>query len=740
MKLNKRIARNILHNKSFYISSILLTMLTVALLIGAMSTGTVIDKSMNGLIDELKVEDAQFKTAINMDEDDIDKVEKKYDVSIEKQRYIEQEDGDKVLRVFSPNKDINLYKVTEGHDVSSDDEMLITKQFAVSNNLEIGDSYSIQDKNYKITGYFVRADYTYMLKNTSSAYIDNENFGLAIVNNDAMDNMEEVSSYYSIKYNKDNQKDTREYLADNYKVASYLAATSNTRIVYPRNQGEDYKSMGIIIAPVLFILVMIIIAVIIGRMIKGEQRQIGVLNALGYRKSEITKHYLRYPAIPGVVGSILGIAFSFFLTKAFLDVAFTDFEPIPYDMVYDKASMIVSIFLPTVLYLLTAFFVIHGLLRAKTIDLLSGNSARKKEKVKRIFVSKKLNFKTKYKIRALLSNPGRTLATCFGLLVASIVLVCGFIMKDSCQFIINNELDNVGDYEYQYYLNIPQKDKLDEGEGFLSYNFEVEGNTTLFNVKGIEEDSKYIKLKTISGNDIDYNKYYLTKASSVEYGVNAGDDFTFFDPITMKEHTVKVTDILDDNTQSTLFTGMKNAAELIGVDEGSYNGIMSSEEINISNDKVAIKTSKEKVKSEMENLLTPVIGVVYVLIAFGVLLCLMVIYLVVNMLIQENKNNISMLKVLGYRNKEINKMVLNTNHILVPICFLISIPIGIVICNLGLADTVENMSMYVESKIEIPSIIICFILILIGYFASLFILKRKVYKVNMVESLKDNRE
>ena len=48
----------------------------------------------------------------------------------------------------------------------------------------------------------------------------------------------------------------------------------------------------------------------------------------------------------------------------------------------------------------------------------------------------------------------------------------------------------------------------------------------------------------------------------------------------------------------------------------------------------------------------------------------------VNMLISENASSISMLKVLGYENRQINRMVINVYHFLVPVGLVIGSVLG----------------------------------------------------------------
>ena len=66
-------------------------------------------------------------------------------------------------------------------------------------------------------------------------------------------------------------------------------------------------------------------------------------------------------------------------------------------------------------------------------------------------------------------------------------------------------------------------------------------------------------------------------------------------------------------------------------------------------------------------MMTPISFIIYTLIIIGGFICIAAVYVAVNMMVTENRLNISMLKVLGYRDKEIKQMVLSAHHVLLPV-------------------------------------------------------------------------
>ena len=142
---------------------------------------------------------------------------------------------------------------------------------------------------------------------------------------------------------------------------------------------------------------------------------------------------------------------------------------------------------------------------------------------------------------------------------------------------------------------------------------------------------------------------------------------------------------------------------------------------------------REKVKTSMEDL----VGVINI---FAIIICVVVVYMMVNVLITESTPSVSMLKVLGYRNREINSMVLNVYHFLVPIAIVLSFLLGFFGTKGVFNANVSVYKTYLATCIYPISIVKMTILVLVSYILSLLLLRGKAGKVDLVESLKDNRE
>ncbi|SES92489.1 ABC transporter permease [[Clostridium] polysaccharolyticum] len=739
MVINKRICRNIKEHISFYISAFLLTALSVILLIILTTVGHMIQNEVSSVMKANNVEDAEFITKIPISEEEISQLENQFNLSLEEISYADYEGKNATIRVFANTEKLNTYALLEGEHLQNESELLINKDYSVHHNIHVGDMLELFGKAFKVAGIAVKSDYLFPLKDTADVGLNKDKFGVAIVMPSALTSQNALKSYYAVKYTKKDNTGFRKHIAEKYEPVNYVLATSNRRIQYPATMGNEILSNTSSIIPFMFLMVMLIVAIVLGRMVRKEQRQIGALSALGYRRNELIKHYACYAVFPALLGSAGGVLVSFLILKPACLYFANNMEQLNFKISVPFASIIISLLVPAVLYALTAYLTVQKMMKQNTVLLLSG-TAGTKNSIRKIFVHSKMKFAYKFQIRSLLKNKMRSIVVLIGICFGSLLIMTGFVALDSAKYMIHSRIDASGKYNYEYYLNEYQTDESIQGEKILAARFEVTGYNALLLMTGVRKDSEYLNWKTISGKPIDPSKYYITNVGAEYYGIKAGDKLTFHNPISMEEHTIAITDILDDNTRSILYTSAVNVAQLLQVPDNYFNIIQTNDKLDIPQENIIMFSSKDLIKEQLEKLISTVYSLLGAVIFFGILLSMISTYLTVNMVVEENQNNISMLKVLGYRPKEINRLVLNINHILFVIAFVISIPLSKIMAAMIFRGNIESMGNYIQPVVTFPSVLYSLLILSFSYLGSLFLLKRKVFKVNMVESLKNSRE
>ena len=127
MVLFKRYFRSIRENASLYISTILLTILSLMLFFLYYIAGSGIIEYKDSFFKSQRLEDACFTTYLEIEGSDIEKLESDYDVVIEKQEYINIESNGLRFRVFNRANKVKIESVVEGRGIENDNELLISR-------------------------------------------------------------------------------------------------------------------------------------------------------------------------------------------------------------------------------------------------------------------------------------------------------------------------------------------------------------------------------------------------------------------------------------------------------------------------------------------------------------------------------------------------------------------------------------------------------------------------------------
>ena len=754
MTLNRRYMRNIRENLAFYIAAIVLTIVSLLMFFLFYIAGTGIMNYGDAFFERNNVEDATFTTYQEIPDDEIENIEKKYNVTFEKEHFTNINEDDYKVRVFEANKKIDLYEVIDGKDVSKDDEIVISKGYAVNENVKIGDKIEIAGKSYKVTGYFLRPDYLYMLENPDDSYKNISTFFLAYMTDNAYEELGAQSCQYKVVYEKGcDQSKFRKAMNDEYMMSSYLAKGDNTRITMVDDQAQMFIIMAIVFLFVIPLITVALISIIIGRKVKNEQKMIGTLSALGYTKGRLMWHYSVLAMIPGLIGGVLVSILTKCIQQPYGELSLADYEPMPVKFTLPIPIALVGIIVPTALYMLAAAKKVNKLLKKDTVTLLSGN-VDADVKTRHVMVGKSVKVRTKFAVRSILANPGRSFVVFLGAFLGAMIISIAFLFIDSINNVVDSGSSSMGDFKYEYTLNTLVSDEEADGQdaGIVTIeSSKVDGadkivmvkyeyDSSAFTMLGADSDVKLLNIETTDGKTADLDSgFYITNIMAYAYNLKVGDKFTFVNPMTMEEKSVKIKGIISNDSQKLVIGSRKAVWEMAGLSKGTYNGLLSEKALDLG-DKISKTLTADDIKEQMKTILDEMGAIIYALAIIGAIICIASLYVSVNMLVTENRHNISMLKVLGLTDREINRMVLDVNHVLIPIGIAAGMAVGYLSMVIVFRIYSGMEGVKYSAVISAKSIVLTVVITLACYVVSLLIVRKKADNVDMVESLKDNRE
>ena len=718
MKLRRRYVRNIRQNLSFYIASIVLTMAALFLFFLFHIAGNAILDFADEFFEKQKLEDAHFTTYIPILESDIEDLEEEYGITLEAQSYINIDTDGTTARVFQKTRKVDLYDVTEGEDADEKGEVILSEGYAVNMDISIGDQIRIGEEDYTVTGFFQRPDYLYMLENEDASYKNISTFFLAYMSEEDFAELEETSCQYLVRYHGNNDTDFRRAVNEKYHMHSYTAAEENQRIVMVRSQAEMFLIMSWMLLCILPLVAVALICIIISRKVKTEQQMVGTLSAMGYTRTQLARHYAGFAAIPGIIGGVLTSVVTAVAAQPYGELGLTDYEPMRISCSLSWHAVVLGITVPTVMYVLAALFSVRRLMRQNTVLLLNGSADGGRRKLRN----------------------ARSFVVFLGVFLGSFIMLTGFSIYDSVRHTADTVQTSAGEYEYQYVLGELLYENPYGGELILAAPVEDEKGDTL-TVMGTDNEQSLLNLTDKEEQKISTKDgYYITSLTVYLCGWETGDRVTLYNPLSLEQIHIRISEIVENDTAQIIYTSRANAAELTGLDKNTGNMIISEEKLDIPENIVESESRKSDLQEQVDTIIDQTGYMIDTMVGLGIVICIASVYVAVNMLVTENRRNISMLKLLGYPDRKIGRIVLSSNHVFLPLGILLSIPAAYAFCGLFFRMFADMMGMLVSPYLELKSCIMAAVLTAGSYLASMYFVQRKTRKVDAAECLKEQRE
>lgn len=740
MKLRRRYIRNIRQNLSFYIASTVLTMAALFLFFLFHIAGNAILDFADEFFEKQKLEDAHFTTYIPITESDIEDMEEEYGIALEEQSYLNIDTDGTTARVFQKTRKVDLYNVTEGEDADEKGEVILSEGYAVNMDISIGDQIRIGEEDYTVTGFFQRPDYLYMLENEDDSYKNISTFFLAYMSEKDFADLGETNCQYLVRYNGNDDADFRRAVNEKYHMYSYTAAEENQRIVMVRSQAEMFLIMSWMLLCILPLVAVALICIIINRKVKTEQQMIGTLSAMGYTRAQLAWHYAGFTAIPGIIGGVLTSVITAAVVQPYGELGLTDYEPMRITCSLSWYAAVLGIVVPAVMYILAALLSVRRLLRQNTVLLLNGSADEGRRKLRRVLAGRKLSFRIKFAVRSLIGSPARSFVVFLGIFLGSFIMLTGFSIYDSARHMADTVQEAAGEYEYQYVLGELLYEDPYGGELILAAPVEDEKGDAL-TVMGTDNEQSLLNLTDKEGQEISTKDgYYITSLTAYLCGWKTGDRVTLYNPLSLEQIHIRISGIVENDTAQIIYTSRANAAEMTGVDKNAGNMIISEERLDIPENIVESESRKSDLKEQVDTIIDQTSYMIDTMVGLGIMICIASVYVAVNMLVSENRSNISMLKVLGYPDRKIGRIVLGSNHVFLPLGILMSLPATYAFCGLFFRMFADMMGMLVSPYLEFKSCIMAAVLTAGSYLASMHFVGWKTRKVDAAECLKTQRE
>ena len=793
MILLKKLLRTAWSYKAQFISMILMMTLGIGIFLGFNMEWKTIEYDTSRFFEDTEYADYRLYSEAGFTKDDLEKIASIDGVNAAT-RYLSvnleiKGDSKKSLALdVSENYTVSTFTLMSGDEYDDkSDGIWLSDKFAEHNNIEIGDTLTLEFQGMDIQGDVIglikAGEHMICVADSNQVMPDYNMFGYAYISPEklntvmrekAMNNIsdelqkagvpddmvkeqaemmltDEVlreatdKAFPQINLRSDMEKADLEDAIKEKLGRTLMVVPKDDHVVYKEAMGEatEGKTMGSIL-PVLFLAIAILTMVTtMHRIATKEKTQIGVLKALGFKNRTILFHYSFYGLFIGTVGSALGVVLGYFVCKAVMSE--NGMMGTYFDMpVWSAATpaFCYPVIAGTVLLLaLISFLSVRAQLKGAAADALRPYTQKK---MKKSFLEKlpffgKMSFAAKWNVRDLMRHKSRFAMTLIGIIGCMILLVGGLGMRDTMAGFLDL-LDN-GVSHYATKVNIAdntERENVDplikelDGDWESYSGISIDGYTATLDIvhndngkfSVIDENNKEIDLR-------DDGVYLCLRLADrarigeyIEFSPYGGEETNRVKVVGYNRSIMTESVTMTDKLADEL--GIKYSVSAVYTEKVS-DEIPSSELISGKQDKRQLMDSFARFVNIMDSM-------VLILVVAAVILGIVVLYNLGVMSYVERYRELATLKVLGFRSKRIGQLLISQNIWLTVIGVILGFPAGfgtLYWLLTALAGEYE-MKLMLGPLTYIVSVLLTFgVSLLVGW-----MLARKNRKIDMVEALK----
>lgn len=534
------------------------------------------------------------------------------------------------------------------------------------------------------------------------------------------------------------QEESEDILNENFafeidNLINFVKAADNPRIKAANDDVRININVGIMTGIILLVLITYVISVFIIHSIDRESTMIGALYALGLKRNQLLMHYTMLPVAVCFIGGLLGTlaGYSSFGISIMANSSYTYFSIPEINSSYNPLLLIYGILLPPLIaYVVNRLIILRALSRP-ALSLLRKEPVRKREHNK---VIKGLDFEYTFMFRQFFREKRSSLALLAGMFVSLLVLILGLNCLALCLNIKqNNSNDAVFKNMYQYKYPTEEVPKYGYEAYLVGLNKEVMGYDMEVSLIGITKNNPY--LPTITS--MRKNEISVSTSMAEKYNLKIGEKIILNDEVNDKVYSFMIKEIVPYSIGLSCFMDLDSMRELFEIDEDAYNIVYAGQDLDVEAGRLYGITTKEDVMKSSDIFMQIMIPMIVLLIFTSALIFMIVMYQMIKVMLDRSAFSISLMKIFGYKNKEIRKLYLDGSFILITISSLIMIPIAKYLLDMIYPVFIANVACGIDLNWPISFYIIVYFGILCCYLIIRSLLMTQLNKTTPAEILKE---
>lgn len=753
--LNKRFLRELKGELAKYIVIFVFMTAVIGLISGFLIADGSMYDTYNKSFEKYNIEDGNFELYSKADESVIDKLEKE-NVTIYENFYKEEnvvrhnnikndEDSQSMLRFYVNREEVDKVDLMEGSLPEDINEIAIDRMYAVNNDIKVQDTLTVGSRILKVTGLVALSDYSSLFSDNSDTMFDSLKFGVGVVSQKCFDAYDDTHIHYVYSWLYDNKpEDDKEakLMADDFVktisanaiLVNYIPQYINQAIHFTGDDIGSDRSMMIVLLYVLIVIMAFVFAVTTNNTIVKEANVIGTLRASGYTRGELLRHYILLPIIVTIFGALVGNILGYTVFKDIFVATYYGSYSLPtYHTLWNADAFLLTTVVPVIIMLVINIVIIGCRLKLSPLKFLRRDlSGKQKKKAMRLPA---FGFFNRFRLRIIIQNMPNYITLFIGILFANVLLLFGIMLGPMLTH-YQNEITDKLIAKHQYVLKALVDVDDNAAEKYCVKTLAtIEGRLKSEDVLvyGVKDNSIYADINTASLKD---NEVYITNGYADKFRIKKGDKITLKEKYDDNEYEFTVKDMYDYPSSFAIFMSDAAFKNVFDKSEDYYSGYFSDNILDIDEKYVATQITLDdltKVSRQLDRSMGETFNLVKI---FAVVLFAVLMFLLTKLIVEKNTTSISMVKILGYSNREISRLYVTSTTIVVVLSVALSIGLSVVIMNYLFRVFMEEMSGWISCYYAPHIFPVMFILNITVYAVISFFMMAKIKKIPMDEALK----
>ncbi|MCG7408468.1 ABC transporter permease [Paenibacillus sp. ACRRX] len=665
----------------------------------------------------------------------VSELSKQYSFEFEKIRFKQAEENGFRYRWLTDadSRAINQVQVIEGRLPARNGEIAIIATTLGQRKLATGESLSIGGHTYHIVGKVSSPDHIRQYA------VDQDYFLPIFVSSSQYESMTgDEGSYYAGRFRDGEQHEDRVHqMANDALFASFLPIAEHAEAVELIQAVISNSGMSNIFLLTLTLLCTGVFLMFLNRRLRLQQQSWGCLIAMGYSRAKLMGMYMLNNLLFSFLGVLVGLSLAYFAADLLIQQFQSQYVLPSYPKLIGVDSLLIGSGSIVIVFNGAAFWMLHRFMQQDVAALLFARQKNEHVNVLTKWVSRatvRLPFIQRVKLQMSARSLKMILLIGITVCLSSILFIMGLSLNQSSTNAVEHRMQGIHyryDVQYDkpglsssheqrnpYYLLRDKRLFWTDSSGVLK--------DTKMNVLAFDGNETWLALTDVAGKELNAklsDGIIMTTAKAELLGIRVGDTLQLH--LGNKKINIQITGLSGNGNPAIIYMNKSKLADELGISRDIYNGVFTntvesgqrqSEGFHI----VTVENLREQMKAQASSSqLSAVINQI-----LGGVIAVIMIWLITLITVEENKRNMALLHMLGYKQREIGKMLLNIYVWVLIVAYIVLTPLAIVVVRAILDSVSQSTHDYIPLVYNGFTFVVVLAAILLIYYVVLSVARR----------------